>query len=117
MLREQRRRIDLWAVQETGWCGSKSRDIGCGFNVVYSGSEGTRNSVGIIVSEQYRDSISGVERSDDRLMKIVIITLQRRIHFFSAYATQTGFSDHVKNVFWALIGEKNATVPSQDTAT
>ncbi|EYC44370.1 hypothetical protein Y032_0463g1909 [Ancylostoma ceylanicum] len=111
----QRRRIDLCAVQETRWSGSKSKDIGCGFKIVYTGSKGTRNGVGIIVSERFRDSIAGVERFDDRLMKIVIVTLERRIHFFSAYAPQSGCSDNVKNDFWALIDEKTAAVPSEDT--
>ncbi|EYC04248.1 hypothetical protein Y032_0089g2307 [Ancylostoma ceylanicum] len=86
----QHRRNDLCAVQETRWSGSKSKDIGCGFKVVYTGSEGTRNGVGIIVSERFTDSIAGVERFDDRLMKIVIVTLERHLHFFSAYAKQTG---------------------------
>ncbi|EYC27756.1 hypothetical protein Y032_0008g163 [Ancylostoma ceylanicum] len=50
----------------------------------------------------------------DRLVKIVIITPERRIHFFSAYASQTACSDNVKNDFWALIDEKTAVVPSED---
>ncbi|KAL6729362.1 hypothetical protein Aduo_000423 [Ancylostoma duodenale] len=86
----QRRRIDLCAVQETRWSGSKSNDIRCGFKIVYTGSPGTRNGV-------------------------VIVTLERRIHFFSAYAPQTGCTDRVKDDFWALIDEKTAAVPPEDT--
>ncbi|EYC32670.1 hypothetical protein Y032_0002g1037 [Ancylostoma ceylanicum] len=105
----------MCAVQETRWSGSKSKDIGCGFKVVYTGSKGTRNGVDIIVFERFRDSIASVERFDDPLMKIVIFTQERRTHFFFAYAPLTGCSDNVKNDFWALIDEKTAAVPSEAT--
>ncbi|EYC14190.1 hypothetical protein Y032_0041g392 [Ancylostoma ceylanicum] len=110
-----RRRIDLCAVQETRWSGSKSRDIGFGFKVVCTGSKGTTKGVGIIASERSRDSIADVERFDDRLMKIVIVTLERRIHFFSTYAPQSGCLDNVKNDFWALTDQKTAAVATEDT--
>ncbi|EYC32663.1 hypothetical protein Y032_0002g1030 [Ancylostoma ceylanicum] len=108
----QRRRIDLCAVQETRWSGSKSKDIRGGFKI---GSSGTRIGVGVIVPGRFGDSIAGVERFDDRLMKTVIVTLERRIHFFSAYAPQTGCTDQAKDEFWALIDEKTAAVPPEDT--
>ncbi|EYB83793.1 hypothetical protein Y032_0329g2669 [Ancylostoma ceylanicum] len=107
----QRRRIDLCAVQETRWSGSKSTNIGSGFRIVYNGRSGTRSDVGVIVLERFRDSISGVNRFDDRFMKIVIVTLERRKHFFSEYAPQTGCTDQTKNEFWTLIDEKTAAVP------
>ncbi|VDL78128.1 unnamed protein product [Nippostrongylus brasiliensis] len=50
------RRIDLCALQETRWCGSKARDIGRGFEVLYFGSPKTTNGVGIAASERFRDS-------------------------------------------------------------
>ncbi|EYC26827.1 hypothetical protein Y032_0010g984 [Ancylostoma ceylanicum] len=107
----QRRRIDLCAVQETRWSGRKSKDIGGGFKIVYNGSSGTRNGVGVIVSERFRDFIAGTIR----LTKIVIVTLGHRIHFFLAYAPQTECTDQAKDEFWALIDEKTAAVPPEDT--
>ncbi|VDL74393.1 unnamed protein product [Nippostrongylus brasiliensis] len=64
----EHRRIDLCALQETRWSGSKSRDIGRGFKVLYFGSPKTTNGVGIAVSERFRDPISEVKRFSDRLM-------------------------------------------------
>ncbi|VDO19305.1 unnamed protein product [Heligmosomoides polygyrus] len=80
----ERKKIDLCAVQETRWSCSKSRDIGRGYNAVLCGSFKTTSSVGIIVSEQFRDAIASVERFNDRLMKV------------------------------SLLDEKTAKVPSQD---
>ncbi|VDO19908.1 unnamed protein product [Heligmosomoides polygyrus] len=68
----------------------------------------------MIVSERFRDAIASVERFDDRLMKIVVAVEERRCHFFSAYAPQTGCSEQTKDEFWSLLDEKTAEVPSQD---
>ncbi|WP_218939395.1 endonuclease/exonuclease/phosphatase family protein, partial [Wolbachia endosymbiont of Atemnus politus] len=110
----KRRRIEVCAVQETRWSGAKSRDIGDGFKLIYNGSPGTTNGVGIIVSEKFRDIVAEVHRFNDRLMKIIIMTAQRLIHVFSAYAPQTGCSDQVKDDFWAMIDDKVAEVPPED---
>ncbi|EYC09777.1 hypothetical protein Y032_0059g3047 [Ancylostoma ceylanicum] len=102
------RRIDLYA-------GNKSKDIGHGFKVVYNGSPKTRNDVGIVVSQRFRDSIAEVQRFDGRLMKVVVTTAEQRLHFFSAYAPQTGCCEQVKDDFWVLLDEKTAEVPMEDT--
>ncbi|WKY13292.1 hypothetical protein Q1695_004255 [Nippostrongylus brasiliensis] len=110
----EHRRIDLCALQETRWSGSKSRDIGRGFKVLYFGSPKTTNGVGIAVSERFRDSISEVKRFSDRLMKIMVITENERLHFFTAYAPQTGCSEQVKEEFWTLLHEKTAEIPQEE---
>ncbi|EYC37918.1 hypothetical protein Y032_0757g2100 [Ancylostoma ceylanicum] len=99
----ENRRIDLCAVQETRWSGNKSKDIGHGFKVVYNGSPKTRNGVGIVVSQRFRDSIAEVQRFDDRLMKVVVTTAEQRLHFFSTYAPQTGCCEQVKDNFWMFL--------------
>ncbi|XGW35842.1 hypothetical protein V3C99_019211, partial [Haemonchus contortus] len=107
----ERRRIDFCAVQETRWSCCKSRDIGHGFKAVLCGGPKTTNGVGIIVSERFRDSIVGVERFDDRLMKIIVVIECQKYHFFSAYAPQAGCSEQTKDTFWNLLDEKTAEVP------
>ncbi|KAL6728322.1 hypothetical protein Aduo_010103 [Ancylostoma duodenale] len=87
----EHRRIDLCAVQETRWSGTKSKEIGHGFKVVYNGSPKTRNG-----------------RFDGRLMKVVIITANQRLHFFSAYAPQTGCSDQEDTI--VVAGDLNGHV-------
>uniref|UniRef100_A0A7I4XTQ0 Endo/exonuclease/phosphatase domain-containing protein n=1 Tax=Haemonchus contortus TaxID=6289 RepID=A0A7I4XTQ0_HAECO len=80
----ERRRIDFCVVQETRWFCCKSRGIGHGFKAVLCGGPKTTNGVGIIVSKRFRDSIVGVERFDDRLMKIIVVIECQKYHFFSA---------------------------------
>ncbi|VDP06819.1 unnamed protein product [Heligmosomoides polygyrus] len=70
----------------------------------------TTSGVRIIVSERFRDSIVGVERFDDRLIKIVVAAKERLHHFFSAHASQTGCSDQAKDEFWNLFNEKIAEI-------
>ncbi|EYC12736.1 hypothetical protein Y032_0046g1396 [Ancylostoma ceylanicum] len=96
------------------WSGNKSREIGCGFKIIYNGSPNTRNGVGVNVSERVRNSVAEVQRYC-RLMKIVVATVERRIHFFSAYAPQTGCSDKAKDDFWTLLDGKTEEVPPEDT--
>uniref|UniRef100_A0A7I4Y4S3 Reverse transcriptase domain-containing protein n=1 Tax=Haemonchus contortus TaxID=6289 RepID=A0A7I4Y4S3_HAECO len=99
---------------ETRWSCCKSRDIGHGFEAVLCGGPKTTNGVGIIVSERFRDSIVGVERFDDRLMKIIVVIECQKYHFFSAYAPQAGCSEQTKDKFWNLLDEKTAEVPLQE---
>ncbi|VDO99635.1 unnamed protein product [Heligmosomoides polygyrus] len=47
-------------------------------------------------------------------MKNVVAVEERRCQFFSAYAPQTGFFEQTKDVFWSLLDEKTAEVPSED---
>ncbi|VDL74066.1 unnamed protein product [Nippostrongylus brasiliensis] len=110
----EHRKIDLCALQETRWSSSKSRDIGRGFKVLYFGNPKTTNGVGVAVSVRFRDSIAEVKRFSDRLMKVVVVTEERRLHFFTAYAPQTSCSEEVKDEFWALLHEKTAEIPSEE---
>ncbi|EYC22094.1 hypothetical protein Y032_0018g3708 [Ancylostoma ceylanicum] len=47
-------------------------------------------------------------------MKVVVTTAEQRLHFFSAYAPQTGCCKQMKNDFWMLVDEKTAEVPMED---
>lgn len=53
----------------------------------------------IATSEGFRDAIREVARFDDRLMKLTIISTDRTIHFFTAYAPKTVRSDTEKDAF------------------
>ena len=108
------RRIDVCAVQETKWAGAKAKDIGEGYKILYNGIARTRNGVGIIVSEKFRDAIFEVERYDDRLMKVVFVIESRKIHFFTAYAPQAGCSALEKEAFWDLLDSKTMLVPADE---
>ncbi|EYC32641.1 hypothetical protein Y032_0002g1012 [Ancylostoma ceylanicum] len=47
-------------------------------------------------------------------MKVVVTTAKQRLHFFSAYAPQTGCCKQTKDEFWMLLDEKTAEVPMED---
>ena len=47
-------------------------------------------------------------------MKLTIISADRTIHFFTAYAPQTGRPDAEKDAFWQLLDEKTCHVPADD---
>lgn len=111
----KRRKIDICAIQETRWSGAKSKDIGEGYKCIYNGSPKTTNGVAIAVAERFRNAIAEVQRYDDRLMKIVLLTAERRVHIFSAYAPQSGCTSKTKDTFWNLIDTKTAEVPTEDT--
>ncbi|XP_049782602.1 uncharacterized protein LOC126184272 [Schistocerca cancellata] len=108
------RRVDVCAVQETRWSGSKSHDIVCGYKLMYKGTRGTDSGVGIIVLSKFDGNISEVQRYDGHLMKIVYITDGREIHFFSAYAPQTGQATSIKDAFWGMLDVKTVEVPPED---
>ncbi|VDO23047.1 unnamed protein product [Heligmosomoides polygyrus] len=91
-------------MQATGEVVLLQVDVGRGFKAVLCGSPRTTSGVGIIVSERF----------DDRLMKIIVAVEERRSHFFSAYAPQTGCSEQTKDGFWSLLDEKTAEISSQD---
>ena len=102
MLRKQR--IEICTLQVTRWSGAKAYDMerergNNGYKLLYLGSTRTRNGAGIAISERFHDAVKEVNRFDDRLMKVTIVTAERTIHIFSAYVPQTGRSDAEKDAF------------------
>uniref|UniRef100_A0A7I4Z6T5 Uncharacterized protein n=1 Tax=Haemonchus contortus TaxID=6289 RepID=A0A7I4Z6T5_HAECO len=81
----------------TRWFCCKSREIAHGFRTALCCGTKTTNSVGIIVSERFRDSKVSVERFDDRSMKIIAVIGRQKYHFFSTFAPQMGCSEQTKD--------------------
>ncbi|XGW28458.1 hypothetical protein V3C99_008321, partial [Haemonchus contortus] len=79
--------IDICAVLETRWPCYKSKNTGHGFKAFLFGVPKTADGLGIIVPERFRDSIVGVERFDDRLMKIIVVFERRKKFLFSVCST------------------------------
>lgn len=110
----RRRKIDICTLQETRWVGAKSKNLGSGYKLLFNGSTGTKNGVGIAVSKRFRDAILEARRYDDRLMKVVFLLANRKLHLFTAYAPQTGCPDATKDTFWSLLDEQTRQVPPED---
>ena len=62
----RKKSLQVLCVQETKWKGSKAREIGAGYKLYYHGEDGTKNGVGIVLSEDMRDRVLAVERTYDR---------------------------------------------------
>ena len=45
----------MLCVQERKWKRSKAREIGAGYKLYYHEEDGTKNGVGIVLSEDMRD--------------------------------------------------------------
>ncbi|XP_047261099.1 craniofacial development protein 2-like, partial [Capsicum annuum] len=83
----RKRRINIACVQETGWVGSKARDID-GYKLWYSGSERRKNRVGILVDEELRGQVVDVKRINDRLMTVKLVIGRFTLNVCSVYAPQ-----------------------------
>ncbi|KAL0860090.1 hypothetical protein ABMA27_010404 [Loxostege sticticalis] len=103
-----RRRIDFACLQETRWQGSKSRNRGEGYKLMYTGSKGGRNGVAIIISHDHLDNIVGVKRFSDRRGG------KPMLHYVSAYAPQVGCSRTEKIFFWIFLDDILQEIPSNE---
>ncbi|KAM2399376.1 hypothetical protein ACFXTH_035947 [Malus domestica] len=101
-----RRRINIMCLQETKWVGRKANDLeNSGFKLWYSGTNRTRNGVGIIVDKTLTQDIVDVKRVGDRIMAIKIVIGQELINVISAYAPQVGLDTSSKEKFWEDLGD------------
>ncbi|KAM1087697.1 hypothetical protein ACFX2B_013050 [Malus domestica] len=101
-----RRRINIMCLQETKWVGRKAKDLeNSGFKLWYSGTNRTRNGVGIIVDKTLTQDVVDVKRVGDRIMAIKIVIGQELINVISAYAPQVGLDTSSKEKFWEDLGD------------
>ncbi|KAF7704710.1 hypothetical protein HF521_021782 [Silurus meridionalis] len=107
----KRRNVDMLCVQETKWKGSKTRNIGFGLKLFYYGTGGKRNSVGVILKEEYSKSVVEVKRVSDRVMNVKLEVEGVMINVISAYASQVGYQMEEKEKFWIELNEVVEEVP------
>ncbi|XP_046976378.1 uncharacterized protein LOC124542478 [Vanessa cardui] len=111
------RQINACCVQETKWKGSKSRDIGNGYQLVYHGVDTKRNGVGIVLDENLKTRVIDVVRKNDRLISIKLaMDGQPPLNLISAYAPQTGCSEQEKHDFWEDFDEIMQNIPLTEHA-
>ncbi|KAM2059070.1 hypothetical protein ACFX16_031583 [Malus domestica] len=101
-----RRMINIMCLQETKWVGLKAKDLeNSGFKLWYSGTNRTRNGVGIIVDKTLTQDVVDVKRVGDRIMAIKIVIGQELINVITAYAPQVGLDTSSKEKFWEDLGD------------
>ncbi|XP_047996392.1 craniofacial development protein 2-like [Leguminivora glycinivorella] len=106
------REINACCIQETKWKGSKSRDIGNGYQFVYHGTDTRRNGVGVVLDNHLKQRIINVDRKSDRLIAIKLaMDNQQPMNIISVYAPQTGCSEQEKQDFWEDFDEVMQNIP------
>lgn len=112
----KRRNINICCVQETRWKGSKSRDLGLGYQLVYYGKDTRQNGVGIVLDSHFRNRIVNIERRSDRIIAIKLaMDNQPVLNIACTYAPQVGCSDLEKADFWEDLDELMVNIPDTET--
>ena len=84
----KRRNMGILCVQETKWTGTRARELGEGFKILYSGEKSSRNGVGVILSPEFREKVVEVSRPSDRLIKLKLVIAGDIFNIVSAYAPE-----------------------------
>ncbi|XP_060809063.1 uncharacterized protein LOC106136266 [Amyelois transitella] len=110
-----RRNINICCVQELKWKGSKSRDIGRGYQLLYNGTSTARNGIGIILDANLKQRIIKVERISDRIMYIKLaLDNQPVLNIVSVYAPQIGCDKNEKDLFWGNLEDLLQMIPLEE---
>ena len=72
-------------VHETKWKGSKARELGNGFKLLYIGEDGRRTGVGIILNGEMKKGVLSVNRRSDRIIWMKVAFNGEIINIMSAY--------------------------------
>ena len=99
----KRRCVDIWCLQEVRWKGKKAKMIRNGFKFPWSGGCKAENGVGVIVANWLVGKVVGVERFNDRVMKVNIVIGDVVWEIVSCYCPQAGRSVNKKEEFYELM--------------
>ena len=69
----KRRFVDICGLQKVRWKGQRAKTTGIGFKFLWSRSCKAENGVGVIVANWSIGEIVGVERYNNRVMKVNIV--------------------------------------------
>jgi hypothetical protein len=111
----ERRKIQVFCLQETKWVGEKAKEIEkTGFKLWYSGKDKARNGVGIVVSKDLKDNVVEVQRFGDRIIRVKLVLEEEIINIISVYAPQVGLEDKIKQDFWEDLDKMVQGIPQRE---
>jgi exonuclease III len=111
----KRRNINICCIQETRWKGSKSRDLGQGYQLVYHGIDNKQNGVGIVLDRHLKSRIVNIDRRTDRLITVKLALDDSPIlNVICAYAPQVGCSKQEKDEFWEEMDDVTTSIPPEE---
>ena len=99
----KRRHVDNCCLQEVRWKGQRAKIIENGFKFLWSRGCKGKNGVGVIVASWLIGKVVGVERFNDRVMKVNIIIGDVVWEVVSCYCPQSGRSVNEKEEFYELM--------------
>jgi exonuclease III len=73
--------------------------------MIYVGTTGKRNGVGVILNEEWKTKVVQVVRADDRLIKVQLATDEGILNVISGYALQSGSQEEKEKVIKSGGGE------------
>ena len=88
--------------------------IGTGYKLYYHGEDGTKNGVGIALSEDMRDRVLAVERTCDRVMRMKLEIEGEVWHIISCYVPQVRCTQEEKDELWEHMDAEMQAVPRSE---
>ena len=99
----KRRCVDICCLQEVRRKGQGAKMIGNGFKFLWNGGCQAENGVGVIATNRLIGKVVGVERLNDRVMKVAIVIGDVAWEVVSCYCPQAGRSVNEKEEFDELV--------------
>ncbi|XP_061359419.1 uncharacterized protein LOC133303515 [Gastrolobium bilobum] len=110
-----RRKVNIVCLQETKWAGEKAKEVdGTGFKLWYTGTNKSRNGVGIMIDKSFRDKVVDVKRKGDRIILVKLVVGDLILNILSVYAPQIGLQPTDKSQFWEDLEEVLRGIPREE---
>ncbi|XP_061344089.1 uncharacterized protein LOC133290051 [Gastrolobium bilobum] len=110
-----RRKVNIVCLQETKWAGEKAKEVdGTGFKLWYTGTNKSRNGVGIMIDKSFRDKVVNVKRKGDRIILVKLVVGDLILNILSVYAPQIGLQPTDKSQFWEDLEEVLKGIPREE---
>ena len=93
----------ICCLQEVRWKGQGAKVIGSAFKFLWSGGCKAENGVGVIYANWFIGKVVGVERFNDRVIRVNIVTWDVVWEVLSCYCPQAGRSINEKQEFYELM--------------
>ena len=88
--------------------------MGGGFKLFYHGVDGKKNGVGVILKEDFANSVLEVKRISDRIISVKLVIEGSMMTVVSAYAPQVGCTMEEKDDFFNDLDEGVESIPKEE---
>ena len=94
----RKKKVDVLCVQKMQWKGNKAKELGDGYKLYYSrANEQGRNEVDIVMSGGLKNTMTEVQRRNDRNIRLKIRYAGEILNIVNAYAPQVGCQEKKGN--------------------